>query len=73
MKQWIIPALILLFGVINMMALYWTGPKLDPKPVASLAPLVRVMTVTPEQVQMTSATHGTIAHEPKANSPGGVR
>lgn len=43
------------------MALYWTGPKLDPKPVAPLAPLVRVMTVTPEQVQMTSATHGTIA------------
>jgi RND family efflux transporter MFP subunit len=61
MKQWIIPALILVFGVINMMALYWTGPKLDPKPVAPLAPLVRVMTVTPEQVQMTSATHGTIA------------
>ena len=61
MKQWIIAAIVLIFGVINMVVLFNTGPKLDPKPVAPLAPLVRVMTVTPEQVQMKAATHGTIA------------
>ncbi len=61
MKQVIIAILIVTFGVANMFLLVATGPKLDPHPVAPLAPLVRVMTVTPEQVQMTADTHGTIS------------
>lgn len=61
MKQIVIAFAIVVFGVANMFMLVATGPKLDPHPVAPLAPLVRVMTVTPQQVQMTADTHGTIA------------
>lgn len=61
MKQAIITVLVLAFGVANMALLLMTGPRLDPKPTAPLAPLVRVMTVSPQQVQMTANTHGTIA------------
>lgn len=61
MKQFIISVIVLALGLVSLAGLIFTGPKLDPKPAAPLAPLVRVVTVQPEQVQMTSATHGTIA------------
>lgn len=61
MKQWIIAAVVVAFGIGNMVMLYSTGPKLEPKSVQPLAPLVRVMNVLPQQVEMTAETHGTIA------------
>jgi RND family efflux transporter MFP subunit len=44
-----------------MVMLVKSGPTLDPKPVVPLAPLVRVLNVTPETVQMTASTYGTVA------------
>ncbi|MFT4800161.1 MAG: RND family efflux transporter MFP subunit [Candidatus Azotimanducaceae bacterium] len=61
MKQLLIAAAIVLFGIANMVMLVKTGPTLDPKPVVPLAPLVRVLSVTPETVLMTASTHGTVA------------
>jgi RND family efflux transporter MFP subunit len=61
MKQLLIAAAILLFGITNMVMLVKSGPTLDPKPVVPLAPLVRVLNVTPETVQMTASTYGTVA------------
>ena len=61
MKQVAIAVAILVFGIANMVLLVKSGPTLDPKPVAPLAPLVRVMTVEPKTVQMSSQTHGTVA------------
>jgi RND family efflux transporter MFP subunit len=60
-KQLLIAAAIVLFGIANMVMLVKTGPTLDPKPVVPLAPLVRVLSVTPETVLMTASTHGTVA------------
>ncbi len=61
MKQFLIAVGVVLFGIVNMAALFMTGPKLETKATSPLAPLVRVMDVKPERVQMTSVTHGTIA------------
>lgn len=61
MKQLLIATAIVMFGVANMVMLIKSGPTLDPKPVVPLAPLVRVVTVTPETVRMTTSTHGTVA------------
>lgn len=66
MKQLAIAAAVVVFGVVNMVLLVMSGPKLDPKPVAPLAPLVRVVTAEPQTVQMTSNTHGTV--EPRTES-----
>tara|TARA_R110002073_G_scaffold63490_3_gene158980 strand:- start:4685 stop:5851 length:1167 start_codon:yes stop_codon:yes gene_type:complete len=61
MKQLIIAIIVVVFGVANMVMLIKSGPKLDPHPVVPLAPLVRVVTVNPETIQMTATTHGTVA------------
>ncbi|MFT7245516.1 MAG: RND family efflux transporter MFP subunit [Candidatus Azotimanducaceae bacterium] len=61
MKQLLIAVAIVLFGIANMVMLVKSGPTLDPKPVVPLAPLVRVLNVTPETVQMTASTYGTVA------------
>ncbi|MFT5013115.1 MAG: multidrug efflux pump subunit AcrA (membrane-fusion protein), partial [Dinoroseobacter sp.] len=61
MKQIVITVIVVVFGVANMAMLMMSGPKLDSKPTVSLAPLVRVVTVNPETVQMTANTHGTVA------------
>ncbi|MFT7305663.1 MAG: RND family efflux transporter MFP subunit [Candidatus Azotimanducaceae bacterium] len=61
MKQLVITVIVVVFGVANMAMLMMSGPKLDSKPTVSLAPLVRVVTVNPETVQMTANTHGTVA------------
>ncbi len=66
MKQLIIAAIVVVFGIGNMVLLVKSGPKLDPKPSAPLAPLVRVISAEPKTVQMTSNTHGTI--EPRTES-----
>lgn len=61
MKQLLIAAAVVLFGIANMVMLVMSGPTLDPKPVVPLAPLVRVITVALETVLMTASTHGTVA------------
>lgn len=61
MKQLLIAAAVVLFGIANMVMLVVSGPTLDPKPMVPLAPLVRVITVVPETVLMTASTHGTVA------------
>jgi len=60
-KQLLIAAAVVLFGIANMVMLVMSGPTLDPKPVVPLAPLVRVITVALETVLMTASTHGTVA------------
>lgn len=66
MKQLAIAAAVVVFGIANMILLVKSGPTLDPKPVAPLAPLVRVVTADPQTVQMKSDTHGTV--EPRTES-----
>jgi RND family efflux transporter MFP subunit len=43
-----------------MMLLVATGPKLDPQPPKTIFPLVSVIEVAPERVQITSKTYGTV-------------
>lgn len=40
MKQLIIAAFVVVFGIGNMVLLVMSGPKLDPKPSAPLAPQI---------------------------------
>ncbi len=61
MKQFLISIAVVLFGIANMVVLYVTRPTLETHTIEPLVPLVRVMEVNPERIQMTSTTHGTIA------------
>jgi len=58
--------IVIVFGFGLAAMLIATGPRLEPKPVQSLAPLVRVATVSPTRIQMTTTTHGTV--EPRTES-----
>ncbi|MEH6556248.1 MAG: efflux RND transporter periplasmic adaptor subunit [Oceanicoccus sp.] len=60
MKGKLLPIIIVLFGIGNMMLLVATGPKLDPQSPKTIFPLVSVIEVVPERVQITSKTHGTV-------------
>ena len=60
MKRKLLPLIIVLFGIGNMMLLIATGPSLEPQPIKSVFPLVRVVEVVPERVQITSKTYGTV-------------
>ena len=66
MKRVLLPLIIIIAGFGLAASLIATGPKLEPKPVVSLAPLVRVAMVEPTRIQMTSTTHGTV--EPRTES-----
>ena len=66
MKRVALPLIIVVFGFGLAATLIATGPKLEPQPVISLAPLVRVTAVEPITLQMTTTTHGTI--EPRTES-----
>ncbi|MFT4714757.1 MAG: RND family efflux transporter MFP subunit [Candidatus Azotimanducaceae bacterium] len=66
MKRVVLPLIIIIFGFGLAATLIATGPKLEPKPVVSLVPLVRVMKVEPATIQMTTTTHGTV--EPRTES-----
>ena len=61
MKHLVVPSVIILAGIGLAAALLVTGPTLTPKPTESLIPLVRVQTVTLEDVALSSLTHGTVA------------
>ena len=60
MKRKLLPLIIVLFGIGNMMLLIATGPSLEPQPIKSVFPLVRVVEVVSERVQITSKTYGTV-------------
>lgn len=66
MKRVLLPLIVIIFGFGLAATLIATGPTLDPKPVESLAPLVRVAIVAPAKIQMTTTTHGTV--EPRTES-----
>jgi len=53
--------LILLGGIGLAAALLLTGPQLNSKPSEILAPLVRVMTIEMQTVELSALTHGTVA------------
>ena len=61
MKRLVLPFAIIIAGVALAAVLLATGPTLTSKSVESLAPLVRVQTVTLEDVALSSLTHGTVA------------
>ncbi len=60
MKKFLLPLVIIVLGLGIAAALIATGPTLAPRPPDNLAPLVRVMTAQPRQVQLTAVTHGTV-------------
>ena len=51
---------IVVAGVLLAALIIATGPKLQPQPLPDNAPLVRTWQASPETVQMTSITHGTV-------------
>ena len=61
MKRLALPFAIIIAGVALAAVLLATGPTLTSKSVESLAPLVRVQTVTLEDVPLSTLTHGTVA------------
>lgn len=60
MTRKLLPLVIVLFGIGNMMLLISTGPTLEPQPPKTIFPLVNVIQVIPEKIQITSLTHGTV-------------
>jgi RND family efflux transporter MFP subunit len=65
-KRVVLPLIVIIFGFGLAAALIATGPRLEQKPVESLAPLVRVEMVSLARIQMTTTTHGTV--EPRTES-----
>jgi RND family efflux transporter MFP subunit len=61
LKRLVLPSVIILAGFGLAAVLLGTGPTLTSKPVESLAPLVRIQTVTLKDVALSSLTHGTVA------------
>ena len=59
-KRFIVPIVILVAGIGLAGVIISTGPKLEPKPPHSNAPLVRTWEASPQTVRMTSITHGTV-------------
>lgn len=60
MKRFVIPILIAMSGFGVAAVLIATGPKIEPRAPRSLAPLVRVLHVTPETVQLSTLAYGTV-------------
>ena len=60
MKRLILPLVIVALGIGLAAALLLTGPKLNSKPSEILAPLVRVMDIELQTVQLSALTHGTV-------------
>ena len=61
MKPLVLPLVIVLAGMGLAALLLVTGPTLTPKPMEPLIPMVRIQTVTLEDVALSSLTHGTVA------------
>ena len=60
MLKILVPVLVLLLGLAAAARLIATGPRVETQPVASPAPLVRVVEATPQKLQLRVRTHGTI-------------
>ncbi len=60
MKRFVLPFLIVLSGFGLAAILIVTGPKIEPRAPDSLAPLVRVLNVSPKTIQLSTLTHGTV-------------
>ncbi len=60
LKKVLIPLLILLGGVGFAALLIVTGPEVAPRAPSVNAPLVRVLEVAPETIQLRVSTHGTV-------------
>ncbi len=61
MKRFLLPLLIIIGGFGLAALLIATGPKLESRPPVINAPLVRVLSVDPQRIQLTTSTHGTVA------------
>ena len=59
-KQYFLPAFVVIIGVAVAAAIIATGPQLDPQPPAVNAPMVRTSPAVHETVQLTAITHGTV-------------
>ena len=59
-KQYFLPAFVVIIGVAVAAAIIATGPQLDPQPPAVNAPMVRTSPAVNETVQLTAITHGTV-------------
>ncbi len=59
-KQYFLPAFVVIIGVAVAAAIIATGPQLDPQPPAVNAPMVRTSAAVHETVQLTAITHGTV-------------
>lgn len=66
MKRVLLPLGIIAGGFALAFILIATGPKLTPQSPTVMAPLVRVLAVTPESLQLSTSTHGTV--EPRTES-----
>ncbi len=61
MKRLVLPFVIVLAGFGLAALLLVTGPTLNSQPAMVLTPLVRVQTVTLQDITLSSLTHGTVA------------
>ena len=59
-KQYLLPPIVVILGVGIAAAIILTGPKLEPQPPVSNAPIVRIARAEYETVQLTTITHGTV-------------
>lgn len=59
-QRFMLPVIIVIGGFGLASLIIATGPKLEPLPPPSNAPLVRTWQAASQQVQMTSVTHGTV-------------
>ena len=60
-KRLILPFVIVFVGFVLAGLLLVTGPGLTPQAVEPVAPLVRVQTITLQDVELSALTHGTVA------------
>lgn len=61
MKRILLPLFIVFGGFALAALLIATGPKLESIPLVNSAPLVRVLAVNLQRVQLSTTTHGTVA------------
>ena len=59
-KQYLLPPIVVVLGVSIAAVIIATGPKLEPQPPVSNAPVVRITRAEHEAIQLTTITHGTV-------------
>ncbi len=60
MKKVVLPLFIVAVGFGIAALLLVSGPKLEPRPGEAIAPLVRVVEVQPQTLQLSARTKGTV-------------